>query len=89
YVYIKLEDDNYDDEWKALENDDIQSFLEDIYDKIDDVVNDDSDDDDDSEVIDIEGYFCDDDEDEKLYKIYESSGEIKYKKYTENSVLEF
>ncbi len=88
YVYIKLEDDNYEDEWKALENDDIQSFLEDIYDKIDDVINDDSDDDDDAEVIDIEGYFCDDDEDEKLYKIYESSGEIKYKKYTENTVLE-
>lgn len=73
YVNIKLDDDNYDDEWKALSNNDIEDFLKDIYDEIED--------DNDFGDAEIEGFFYDKDDDDKLYKIYESSGNIKYKKY--------
>lgn len=71
--YINIDLDDYDDEWDDLLDDykdDIEDFLEEVYDAIED--------DNDFEDAEIDGYFWDTDDEEKLVKIYESSGDFNF-----------
>lgn len=71
--YINIDLDDYESEWTALDDDDIEDFIGDVFEYIEDM--------DDYEDAKIIGYFYDTDDDERLAKCYKSSNKLTYRHY--------
>ncbi|MCG8484717.1 MAG: hypothetical protein MJA31_15495, partial [Clostridia bacterium] len=71
--FINIDLDDYDDEWDDLDKDDIEDFMADIYDEIEDENYFDD--------ADIEGYFYDTDDSDRLVKCVEENHRKKYDFY--------
>ncbi len=71
--YINIDLDDYDDEWEDLDKDDIEDFMADIYDEIEDENYFDD--------ADIEGYFYDTDDSDRLVKCVEENHRKEYDFY--------
>lgn len=70
---IKIDLGDYGSKWDDLDNDDIEDFMGEIYEYIED--------DDDFEDAEITGYFYDEDDKENLVKCYFSGSKLKFKYY--------